>query len=61
MGVRRQQGRPVQRSLFEGLEAGVRPGESGAGGTQAGSFEESQASAASEPARALTDRLMDEV
>jgi RNA-directed DNA polymerase len=61
MGVKRQPSRPDQRSLFEGLEADVRPGESGEGGTRTGSFEESQASTASEPARALTDRLMEEV
>jgi RNA-directed DNA polymerase len=61
MGRKRQQGRPDQPSLFEGLEAGTRHGESGEGGTQAGSFEESQASTASESARALTDRLMEEV
>lgn len=61
MGRKRRQSRPDQPSLFEGLEAGVRPGESGEGGTRAGSNEESQASTASEPARALTDRLMEEV
>lgn len=61
MGVKRQQGRPDQRSLFEGLEADLRHDPTGEGGTGPGVFEESQASAASEPARALTDRLMEEV
>ena len=60
MGVKQQQGRPAQPSLT-GQATGLRHGESGEGGTQAGSFEESQASAALEPARALTDRLMEEV
>jgi RNA-directed DNA polymerase len=61
MGVKRPQGRPDQPTLFEGLEADLRPDTSGEGGTGSGVFEESQASAASEPARALTDHLMEEV
>jgi RNA-directed DNA polymerase len=61
MGRRRPQGRPDQPSLFEGPGAGTRHGESGEGRTQAGSFAESQASTASASARALTDRLMEEV
>jgi RNA-directed DNA polymerase len=64
MGVKRPQGRPDQPSLFdlgEGGEADLRPGTTGEGGTGSGVFEESQASAASGPARALTDRLMEEV
>lgn len=61
MGVKRPQGRSDQRSLFEGLEADVRHGEAGEGVTRPGSFAESQAFAASEPARALTDRMMEEV
>ena len=55
MGRKRQQVSPSQPPLL-GQAAGLCPGESGAGRTQAGSFEESQASATSEPARALTDR-----
>ena len=61
MGVKRQQGRPDQPTLFEGLEADVRPDTSGEGGTGPGVIEESQASTASGPARALTDHLMEEV
>lgn len=61
MGVKRPQGRLDQRSLLEGLEADLRPDTSGEGGTGPGVFEESQASTASGPARALTDRLMEEV
>ena len=61
MGRKRQQGRPDQRSLFEGREADLRPGGPGEGGTQAGRSEVSQASAALDPARALTYRLMEEV
>lgn len=61
MGRKRQQSRSNQRSLFEGLEADLRPDTTGEGGTGSGVIEESQASTASEPARALTDRLMEEV
>ncbi|MDB5311283.1 MAG: group intron reverse transcriptase/maturase [Gemmataceae bacterium] len=61
MGRKRQQGRADQRSLVEGLEADLRHDTTGEGGTGSGVFEESQASAVSEPARALTDRLMEEV
>jgi RNA-directed DNA polymerase len=61
MGVKRPQGRPDQPSLFEGLEADLRPDTSGEGGTGPGVIEESQASTALEPARALTDHLMEEV
>lgn len=61
MGVKRSQGRPDQRSLFEGLEADLRPDITGEGGTGSGVFEESQASAVSEPTRALTQHLMEEV
>ena len=39
----------------------MRPDTSGEGGTGPGVFEESQASTASVPARALTDHLMEEV
>ncbi len=61
MGRKRQQGRPDQRSLFEGLEADLRHDTPGEGGTGSGVIEELQASAASESGRALTDRLMEEV
>ena len=53
MGVKRPQGRPDQPTLFEGLEADVRHDTSGEGETGSGVFEESKASAASWPARAL--------
>jgi RNA-directed DNA polymerase len=61
MGRKRRQGRSDQRSLFEGLEVDLRPDTTGEGGTGSGVIEESQASAASEPARALTANLMEEV
>jgi RNA-directed DNA polymerase len=61
MGGKRSQGRPDQPSLFEGLEADLRHDTPGEGGTGSGVIVESQASAASGPARALTDRLMEEV
>jgi RNA-directed DNA polymerase len=61
MGRKRPQGRSDQRSLFEGLEADLRHDASGEGGTGPGVIEESQASAASEPSRALTEHLMEEV
>ena len=61
MGRKRQQGRPDQRSLFEGLEADLRHDTTGEGGTGPGVVEESQASTVSEPARALTSNLMEEV
>jgi len=61
MGVKRPQGRSDQPSLFEGWEADLRHDTSGEGRTGPGVIVESQASAALEPARALTDRLMEEV
>ena len=61
MGVTRQQGRLVQRSLFDDLEADLRPGGLGEGVTRAESNEEPRASAALASGRALTDRLMEEV
>jgi len=61
MGAKRPQGRLDQPSLFEGWEADLRPDTPGEGGTGPGVIEESQASAASGPSRALTDRLMEEV
>jgi len=62
MGVKRQQGRSDQGYLFpEMAPAGLRHGASGEGGTGSGACEEPQAPTAAEPARALTDRLMEEV
>jgi RNA-directed DNA polymerase len=61
MGAERQQGKPYQRLLFPELEEGLRHGHSGEGGTGPGRTEESQTLAASDPARALTQRLMEEV
>jgi len=61
MGVERQQGPFYQPSLFDGILENVRHGNSGNGGTEAGVFEEWQAPAASDPTRALTFHLMEEV
>jgi RNA-directed DNA polymerase len=61
MGVERQQGEYYQGTLFDGLEEASRHGGPGEGGTGAGPFEEPQTPAALEPARALTERLMEEV
>jgi RNA-directed DNA polymerase len=61
MGVERQPGGLYQRLLFEEPTESPRPGEGGEGGTQPASREESQASAASDPGRALTERVMEEV
>ena len=62
MNVERQPG-GVYQKLFEFEESTEtsRPGEIGAGGTQPESREESQAFAAIDPARALTENLMEEV
>jgi hypothetical protein len=61
MGVKRQQGRSDQPGLFDGLGADLRHDTTGDGGTGTRVPEESQASAASDPARALTTGLMEEV
>jgi hypothetical protein len=61
MGTKRQQGKPYQRLLFPELEEGLRHGTAGEGGTGPGVYEESQLPTASDPARALTERLMEEV
>lgn len=61
MSAERQQGKPYQRSLFEGYEEGLRHDSLGNGGTGSGPLEESQTPTASDPARALTERLMEEV
>ncbi len=61
MGVERQQGRFYQPSLFEGIEENLRPDQDGEARSQSVRHEEPQASAASEPARALNVNLMEEV
>ena len=61
MGAERQQGKPYQRLLFPELEEGSRRGHSGKGRTGPGRPAEPQAPTASDPARALTERLMEEV
>jgi RNA-directed DNA polymerase len=61
MGVERQPGRPNQRPRRGEPTDGLRHGEPGEGGTGPGASEESQAPTALDPARALTERLMEEV
>lgn len=61
MGVERQQGGFYQASLFEGLEESLRPDQDGEARSISVRPEEPQASAASDPARALTVNLMEEV
>jgi RNA-directed DNA polymerase len=61
MGAERQQGRPYQRLLFPELEEGLRHGDPGEGGTGPGASEEQQTPTALDPARALTEHLMEEV
>lgn len=61
MGVERQQGRPYQRLLFPELEEGLRHDGCGEGGTGPGPIAERQTPTASDPARALTEQLMEEV
>jgi RNA-directed DNA polymerase len=61
MDAERQQGRPYQRFLFPELEEGPRHDRPGDGSTEAGVPEEPQTTTASDPARALTERLMEEV
>jgi RNA-directed DNA polymerase len=61
MGTERQQGKPYQRLLFSELEGGLRHGTTGEGGTGPGMCAVPQVSTASDPARALTERLMEEV
>jgi RNA-directed DNA polymerase len=60
MDVERQQGGYYQ-PFFAGWTVEPRPGSTGDGGTEAGECEESQASAVLGQARALPDRLMEEV
>src|SRR5437868_4349623 len=61
MTAERQQGKPYQRFLFKELEEGLRHDHPGEGGTGPGTIEEQQAATALDPARALTERLMEEV
>jgi RNA-directed DNA polymerase len=61
MDAERQQGGYYQPFLFGEWTEELRPGSTGNGGTEAGECEESQASAALDQARALPDRLMEEV
>ena len=61
MGVERQQSGFYQRSLFEGLEENPRPDQDGEARSQSVRSEEPQASAAFDPARALSVNLMEEV
>jgi RNA-directed DNA polymerase len=61
MDAERQQGRPYQRLLFPELEEGLRHGAAGDGRPEAEVPEEPQTSTASQPARALTERLMEVV
>lgn len=61
MGAERQQGRPYQRFLFGDWQEDLRHDQPGEGGTGPGRLEEPQTPTASDPARALTERLMEEV
>jgi RNA-directed DNA polymerase len=61
MGVERQQGGFYQASLFEGWEESPRPDQDGEARSISVRPEEPQAFAASDPARALTVNLMEEV
>lgn len=61
MSVERQPGGLYQRLLFEKSRENPRHDAGGCGGTKATACEESQSLTASDPARALTARLMEEV
>ena len=61
MGAERQQGKPYQRLLFPELAEGLRHDDPGEGSTGPGASEERQTPTALNPARALTERLMEEV
>ncbi len=62
MDAERQQGRAYQRTFdFEGREEAPRHGQGGDDGIRPARPEEPQPSTASGPARALTERLMEEV
>jgi len=60
MNVEQQQGRLYQRLLFETSTENLRHGEGGAGSTQSSPREEQQSFTATDPARALTQHLMEE-
>ena len=61
MGAERQQGKSYQRLLFPELAEGLRHGDPGEGGSGPGTLAEQQTPTALDPARALTERLMEEV
>ena len=62
MGVKRQQGSADQRDLLdEALQAALRHGVSGEGGTGPAALEEPQAPTAWDQERALTRHLMEQV
>ncbi len=61
MGAEQQQGTGYQLSLLGWGKETVRPGVPGEGGTGTGTFEEQQATTASERKRALPEALMEEV
>jgi RNA-directed DNA polymerase len=61
MDVERQQGGLYQRLLFQEAEEGSRHDDRGDGSTEAAAREEPQASTAFDQARALTERLMEEI
>ena len=61
MSAERQQGRLYQRLLFEKSAERLRHDQGGEGGTQTSRCEESQTPTANEPARALTQFLVEEV
>src|SRR5271154_1249569 len=61
MGVARHQNRPFQQFPFPELEEYLHPDEAGKARSQSVRPEEPQASAASDPARALSVNLMEEV
>jgi RNA-directed DNA polymerase len=61
MGAERQQGTPYQRFLFAELEEGARPDQGGEARSLSARPEEPQIPTASDPARALTVSLMEEV
>ena len=61
MSVERQQGEFYQPFLFEDWQESPRPDQGGKARSQSARSEEPQAFAASDPARALTVSLMEEV
>jgi RNA-directed DNA polymerase len=61
MTAERQQGKPYQRFLFPELQEDLRHDTPGDGRSGAGLPEVPQTATASDPARALTERLMEEV